>query len=53
MYVLVIIGMTTINPTIPTSILTVTGFRSMIACTKAGEKVSRHTGIAYECIEVK
>ena len=53
MYVLVIIGMTIINPTVPTSILTVTGFKSMATCTHAGEKVSKHSGIIYECLEVK
>jgi len=53
MYVLVIIGMTTINPTVPTIILTVTGFKSIATCTNAGQKVSKHTGIIYECLEVK
>jgi hypothetical protein len=51
-YVLVIIMTTSINPT-PTSIVTIPGFKILKACINAGNSLSKHSGISYECIEVK
>jgi hypothetical protein len=51
-YVLVVIMITSTNPA-PTSIVTIPGFRNLKACTSAGDSLSKHPGITYECVEVK
>lgn len=51
-FVLVIITATSANPT-PSSIVTIPGFKSEKACISAGNKLSKHLGVSYECVEVK
>jgi hypothetical protein len=52
MYVLVIITIASVNPA-PTSVVTITGFKSLNACTNAGKSLVKYQGINYECVKVK